>query len=70
MVLRKEHDASNGGHRHRRRFARRGGAVVFGILNNCVLSGNWTPGGGGGANDCTLNSCLITGNSAIRGGAR
>ena len=52
-----------------------GGGAANGMLSHCTLSGNSVPppsagasGGGGGAAGCTLNNCLLTGNSAVGGG--
>jgi hypothetical protein len=52
--------------------ARHGGGAFGGMLDNCILSGNYARGEfvfdesgvGGGAKGCTLNNCTLTGNSA------
>ena len=36
------------------------------VLSNCVLTGNYGHGYGGGAYGGTLNNCTLTGNSAWR----
>ena len=37
-------------------------------LSDCVLTGNWSTGLGGGARSGTLYNCTLTGNSAAWGG--
>jgi Immunoglobulin domain len=57
-------------------FAYAGGGVsgsIFytsGVVQNCIIMGNTasSAGVGGGASGCTLNNCLIAGNSAYQGG--
>ena len=54
-----------------------GVGAAFSVLNDCTLSGNIVPqrlnqgggaGEGGGALECTLNRCVLAGNSAAWGG--
>ncbi|HTQ50417.1 MAG TPA: choice-of-anchor Q domain-containing protein [Candidatus Acidoferrales bacterium] len=47
-----------------------GGASHYGVLSNCILTGNSTAayGYGGGADGGTLNNCIVTNNSAFEGG--
>jgi len=53
----------------------RGGGAVQGTLVDCLLIGNsagfnagFMGGGGGAAEECTLNNCTLTGNKALSGG--
>jgi hypothetical protein len=45
-----------------------GGGAWGSTLIHCTLTGNFAAHGGGGVNSCTLNDCLLSGNSSAWGG--
>ena len=45
-----------------------GGGAAYGVLNNCLITGN-TAYSGGGTNYSILNSCVVSNNSAQRSAA-
>ncbi|MCL1919964.1 MAG: hypothetical protein FWG50_02635 [Kiritimatiellaeota bacterium] len=45
-----------------------GGGVRAGMLNRCILTGNYATTSGGGAAYSTLNNCLVVDNNASDGG--
>jgi hypothetical protein len=48
--------------------SRGGGAAGYGALNRCILIGNSAEHAGGAADQCTLDNCRLTSNTADYGG--
>ena len=41
-----------------------GGGALYGILENCIVTGNSADTTGGGAQDCSLRGCTVVGNTS------